>query len=76
MRSPQEANGITSISYHIYVSHTKTSCYRETLKSHAIAQPANNQGFISYPIHQFQFKNTSYKSTTSYTRHLEKQNNI
>jgi len=41
MKSPQETHGITSISYHIHVSHTKTTCYINTSQSHANAPPTN-----------------------------------
>jgi len=45
MKSCQESHGITSNSYHIHVSHTKSTCYLKTSKSHANAQPTNQ------PIH-------------------------
>ena len=41
MKSHQDIHGITSISYHIHVSHTKTICYLKTSQSHANTQPTS-----------------------------------
>jgi len=74
MRSPQKAHGITSISYHIHVSQTKSTCYLEALKSHAFAQPTSQSMIHLIPSPSISIQNPPYIGTTSYIMHLEKKN--